>query len=89
MAEKNNDQSRQPAERDQFNVAGDATFGQVGDNIDTGGGDYVARDKIIYHGLSTAEVAALFLQIKHEDQPQLWNGTNPYPGHRVNNLNPV
>lgn len=41
------DQNKQNVAGDQLNVAGDATVGQVGDNIDTGGGDYVARDKII------------------------------------------
>jgi WD40 repeat protein len=83
MPEKNIDQSGKPVKRDQFNIAGDATIGQIGDTIDTAGGDFVARDKIIYHGLSTDEVAALFLQIKREDQPQLWNGINPYLGLRA------
>ncbi|MCP4426813.1 MAG: caspase family protein [Chloroflexi bacterium] len=34
----------------QVNVGGDAHIGQIGDNINTGGGDYVGGDKTVHEG---------------------------------------
>lgn len=39
-------QQGQTVGRDVINIAGDAQIGQIGNNINTGGGDYVGRDKI-------------------------------------------
>ncbi|MCP4419148.1 MAG: hypothetical protein GY805_21240 [Chloroflexi bacterium] len=37
----------------------------------------------VYQGLSVSKVAELFLKIKREDQPVVWNGRNPYLGLRA------
>lgn len=46
----NFNQQGQTVGGNQFNVAGDANIGQIGDNINTGGGDYVSGDKTVNEG---------------------------------------
>ena len=57
MSEKSTDQSGQVVHGPQVNAGGDVNIGQVGDKIDTGGGDYVARDKIAGDVVVTGYVA--------------------------------
>ncbi|MCB0035587.1 MAG: hypothetical protein KDE51_16255, partial [Anaerolineales bacterium] len=48
------------------------------------GGDFIGRDKITttyhYDGLTVEQVAELVVQLKHQDQPTVWNGRIPYLG---------
>ncbi|MFW6070556.1 MAG: tetratricopeptide repeat protein [bacterium] len=57
MSEKETDQSGQVVHGPQVNAGGDVNIGQVGDKVDTGGGDYVARDKIAGDVVVTGYVA--------------------------------
>ena len=40
----------------------------------------VGRDQHNYHGLTVAQVEALFHNLQEENQPKTWNGQNPYLG---------
>lgn len=50
VSSTNYNQQGQTVNGPQINTAGDANIGQVGDNINTSGGDYVAGDKNIHEG---------------------------------------
>lgn len=79
MADEVIDPSGQIIHGHQVNVAGDATIGRVGDSIDTGGGDYVARDKIINYYVETKTiVSAVSLQEIEQLPPK--RGDPPYKG---------
>ena len=49
----------------------------------SGGAVAIGRGAVataVYHGLTTAEVADLLVQLKHKDQPKVWDGRIPYLG---------
>ena len=59
MTEENIDQSGQIIEGSQVNAGGDVHIDHQGGNIDTGGGDYVARDKIIKQYIETKTIVSV------------------------------
>lgn len=74
-------QTEQAIHGQQWHADDAITVEQVGDVVNTGGGDYVARDKIV--GFTPQDVAVLLVELKRVDQPKVWNGYNPYPGLRA------
>lgn len=56
------------------NIVGDITGKSV---VAVGEG---AQATAIYHGLSIKEVANLVVELKHKDQPVVWDGRTPYLG---------
>jgi energy-coupling factor transporter ATP-binding protein EcfA2 len=73
------DQQQQTVEGNQFNIARDAHIGRIGDSVDTGGGDYVARDKVINYYVETETIVSAESLIELE-QLQPAPGNPPYKG---------
>ena len=63
----------------QLNIAGDAQIGHVGDTIDTGGGDHVARDKVIHQYIESKTIISIQSLTELELVPAI-DGVPPYKG---------
>jgi hypothetical protein len=79
MTDKNIDQSGQTIEGSQINAAGDVHIDHQRDKIDTAGGDYVARDKIIKQYFETKTIVSVESLQAVEKLPPT-PGTPPYKG---------
>ena len=81
MMDKNGEQAGQSSEGSQINVGGDVHIDHAGDKIDTGGGDFVARDKIeIINQYKQEKIIVSVESLRAVEQLEPTPGEPPYKG---------